>query len=226
MEGPIILSQIPFDIDTDSMRKSLRVKQGSLDERSFKDMADQARSLGRPCAVYRESFVEERNDAGATIDGVSFRSRLLGRNLKDVMRVFPYCATCGRELDEWASDISGLRLRLWADGIMMAALGCAIAALNEDIERRFRPGRLSYMNPGSLDDWPLSEQRGLFTLVDGSIIGVQLTDTFLMRPLKTTTGIMFPSEEDFQSCRYCSRDQCPGRRAPYDPDAVARDLHG
>lgn len=222
---PVILDSIPFEIDAASLASLLRVKRGGSDEKAFVDMVARARLLGRPRAMYRESFVEERDDFEATIDGVLFRSRLLGRNLKDVMRVFPYCATCGRELEEWASGISGLKPRFWADSIMMAALGCAIAALTNDVARRFRPGKISFMNPGSLEDWPLSEQQGLFSLIDGTNIGVKLNDTFLMRPLKSVTGIMFPSEKDFQSCRYCGREQCPGRRAPYDPVAVARDLH-
>jgi hypothetical protein len=176
--------------------------------------------------VYGESFVDERDDSGATIDAVRFRSRLLGGNLKEVLRVFPYCATCGRELEEWAAGLRGMKSRFWADSIMMAALGCAVTALVADVERRFRPGKISFITPGSLEDWPLSEQRALFELVDGGAIGIALTESLLMRPLKSVSGIMFPSEKDFHSCQYCGREKCPGRRAPYDPAAVARDLHG
>jgi hypothetical protein len=222
--GQVILDSIPFEIDLELLGKMLRVKSGGADEQTLRDMAERARALGRPRAVYRESFVDGRDDEGATVDGVLFKSRLMGRNLEDVMRVFPYCATCGRELEEWAAGLSGLKPRFWADSIMMTALGCALSALSADIEKRFRPGRVSVMNPGSLEDWPLPEQQGLFSLIDGGSIGVALTESCLMRPLKSVSGIMFPSEKDFHSCRYCGREKCPGRRAPFDPEA-ARDLH-
>ena len=221
----IVLDSISFETDPVLLGKLLRVRKGGPDEAGLAGLVEQARAVGRPRAVYGESFVDERDDSGATIDTVRFRSRLLGGNLKEVQRVFPYCATCGRELEEWAAGLRGMKSRFWADSIMMAALGCAVTALAADVERRFRPGKISFINPGSLEDWPLSEQRALFELVDGGAIGVTLTESLLMRPLKSVSGIMFPSEKDFHSCRYCGRENCPGRRAPYDPEATERDLH-
>jgi len=39
-----------------------------------------------------------------------------------------------------------------------------------------------------------------------------------MVPVKSVSGILFPTEESFASCQLCPREVCPGRRAPYDPD--------
>jgi hypothetical protein len=222
----IVLDSIPFEADPGILGELLRIRKGGPDEAELAGLVGHACSIGRPRAVYGESFVDDRDDVGATIDAIRFRSKLLGGRLKEVMRVFPYCATCGRELEEWAAGLRGMKTRFWADSIMMAALGCAVAALAADIERRFRPGKISFLTPGSLEDWPLSELRSLFELIDGGAIGVTLNENLLMMPLKSVSGIMFPSEEDFQSCRYCSRENCPGRRAPYDPAAVGGDLHG
>ena len=85
-------------------------------------------------------------------------------------------------------------------------------------------GKLSRMNPGSLPDWPLSEQKPLFAVLgEGPAkIGVQLKDSFLMVPVKTVSGIFFPAEEKFESCQLCPREKCPGRRAPYDPELYDR----
>ncbi len=220
----IILDSIPFTADPAALGELLRVRKGGPDEALFTELVERARPIARPRAVYRESFVNERDETGATIDAVRFRSRLLGGNLKDVTRVFPYCATCGTEIEEWTAGLQGMKLRYWADSIMMAALGNALAAMAADVDRRFRPGTISFMNPGSLEDWPLPEQAGLFSLFDGARIGVTLAESFLMRPLKSVSGIMFPTEKEFHSCRYCTREKCPGRRVPYDPEAAARDL--
>jgi hypothetical protein len=47
---------------------------------------------------------------------------------------------------------------------------------------------------------------------------VTLTDSFLMVPTKSVSGIVFPTEVSFESCRLCPRSDCPGRRAKYDPN--------
>ena len=96
--------------------------------------------------------------------------------------------------------------------------------LNEHLIDHFQPGKISRMNPGSLPDWPLPEQQQLFALLGGgpASIGIKLTDSFLMVPIKSVSGIWFPNEESFESCRLCPREKCPGRRAPYDPDLYDR----
>ena len=64
------------------------------------------------------------------------------------------------------------------------------------------------MNPGSLADWPLREQRPLFGLLGNvrAAIGVTLTPSLLMTPTKSVSGILFPSEETFASCQLCHAD--------------------
>jgi hypothetical protein len=47
-------------------------------------------------------------------------------------------------------------------------------------------------------------------------IGVVLTDSFLMIPNKSVSGIRFQTETDFRSCQVCRREVCPSRSAPFD----------
>jgi hypothetical protein len=76
------------------------------------------------------------------------------------------------------------------------------------------------MNPGSLENWPISEQKPLFSLFGDveKLIGVRLSDSFLMFPIKSVSGIYFPTESSFASCQLCPREKCPNRRAKYDPE--------
>jgi hypothetical protein len=89
---------------------------------------------------------------------------------------------------------------------------------------RFALGKLSFMAPGSLEDWPIQEQTALFSLLGDveSAIGVRLTDSLLMIPRKSVSGIYFPSEVSFFSCQLCPREHCEGRKARYD-EARARE---
>ena len=74
------------------------------------------------------------------------------------------------------------------------------------------------MGSGDATVWPIEQQRQLFALLGDvkSAIGVRLTDSCLMVPNKTVSGIRFPTEKDFRACQVCHRKECPNRSAPFD----------
>jgi hypothetical protein len=78
------------------------------------------------------------------------------------------------------------------------------------------------MTPGSLDDFPLSEQLGVFAMLGDphTSIGVDLNDSYLMKPMKSVGGVMFSTQFDFESCQLCPREDCPNRRSPYQPELL------
>jgi len=49
---------------------------------------------------------------------------------------------------------------------------------------------------------------------------VILTESFLMMPRKSSSGIFFPTETPFFACQLCPREGCPARKAAYDPRKV------
>ncbi len=215
-----VLDNIPFQIDTGQLYKNLRIKEGNELVARLKPLIDKAQAMGKPKAAYKVAFIESRGDDQVIIDGVMLTSRVLRVNLEKAHRVFPFVATCGIELEEWSVSIDDMLERYWADVIKEMALRVALKHLNEHLIDHFQPGKISRMNPGSLPDWPLPEQQQLFALLGGgpASIGVKLTDSFLMIPIKSVSGIWFPTEESFESCLLCPREKCPGRRAPYEPD--------
>jgi len=214
----VILNDIPFEPDLDQLLKRLRIKAGSRRVDDLKRMVSDAQAIAKPKALYEVSFIESRGDDYVVVDGVTFKSRVLVVNLSPVHRVFPYVATCGVELERWASSIDDLLQKYWADTISEMALRSATEALHEHLDKRYRPGKTSVMSPGSLPDWPLREQRPLFALLGDPErdIGVRLLDSLLMTPTKSVSGIRFSTEESFSSCQLCPRENCPSRRAPYD----------
>lgn len=216
---PIILDAIPFEPDMGALCARLRVRPDSDDGADLARLLDQARAVARPRALYGVAFIDARSDDTVDLDGIRFTSRVLRVNLDAAHRVFPYIATCGVELDDWTHGLDDILHQYWAEAIKEAALRDATAALNDAIEARYRPGKTSTMNPGSLMDWPLREQRPLFDLLGDpqSAIGVRLSDSYLMSPNKSVSGLRFPTESSFASCQLCPREDCPGRRAEFDP---------
>jgi hypothetical protein len=188
-------------------------------EDQLRGLVDQAQVLGRPKALYGVAYVDSKEDDLVVIEGVTFTSRVLRVNLEQAHRVFAYVVTCGTELEEWSQSIDDMLQNYWADAIKHSALHAARTALLDHLCETYRLGSTSTMNPGSLADWPIQQQRPLFALlgdVEGAI-GVHLTDSLLMIPSKSVSGIRFPTEESFESCQLCPREQCPGRRAAYQP---------
>ncbi len=213
-----VLDEIPLQINTQTLMRRLRVSEGSRYADELARLAEEAQRIGRPGGLYRVAFIEARGDDWVTVDGVRFTSRVLRMNLEHTHRVFAFVATCGTELAEWARGMGDLLHRYWGEAICEMALQVALQAIQRHIEETFQPGQTSSMAPGSLPDWPIEEQRPLFRLLGDPErdIGVRLSDSLLMIPTKSVSGLRFTTEVRFESCMLCPRENCPGRRAPYD----------
>lgn len=212
-----VLTDIAFDLDIAALVRKLRIGGKPDFEPRCARLAEEAVRVARPKAVYRLASVDPMGDGAVVVDGVTLTSRLLRKNLADVKRAFPYVATCGTELAEWAESIDDTLESFWADTIMEEALEAALHVTIEDMARRYDLGRMSEMNPGSLPDWPIEQQGDLFRVLGDASerIGVQLTDRFLMVPIKSVSGLRFPSDSGFENCQLCPREGCPNRTAPY-----------
>ncbi len=215
------LAHIPLALDVGALLRRVRLEPGTDDARAFERLVDRARAVGRPKALYAESFIEARGADTVCIGGIVFTSRLLRATLDRLQRVFPFVATCGRELDAVRLPPGDPLSAFWWDTIKTAALGCAVRHLADHLKRRFRLSTLSSMKPGSgeAEVWPIQQQSLLFALL-GDVagrIGVELTPSWVMVPTKSTSGISFATDIEFRSCQVCKRAGCPGRAAPFDP---------
>jgi len=216
------LTNIPFSLDVEQITTQAHVEVGSSDAADLHLLIELAQKVGQPKAAYAVCFLTGRDGTTVQIDDVRFRSRTLAHNLASVERVFPLVATCGHELDQAFPGKGDLLQEFWWDSIKTHLLGAANKHLSDHLHRKFRLGKTATMRPGSGDVsvWPIEQQKDLFSLL-GNVeaeIGVQLTESFLMVPNKTTSGLMFPTETDFRSCEVCHRENCPSRHAPFNKD--------
>ncbi len=222
---PHILEDIPWQIDFAQLAQKFHVAERQDALKELEQLAAQALAVGRPKAAYALARVEAHMDQSVVVNGVELRSRVLRVNLEHAHRVFPFVATCGSELEDWSESISDRILhRYWADQIKEFALRSAIAFMRDHLVSHYQPGHIAQMNPGSLADWPLGQQKPLFRLLDTAPqrIGVRLSDHMLMIPTKSVSGIIFPAATTFESCQLCPLEGCPSRRAECDPTLYAR----
>ncbi|MBN2581421.1 MAG: vitamin B12 dependent methionine synthase [Planctomycetes bacterium] len=224
------LIDIPFELDVVSIAKTVHIEPDSPDGRTLRELIEKAWQIAQPKAMYKEAFIDGKGADTVTVGGLTFTSRMLRANLEPVERIFPFIATCGHEMDTADLPAGDFLIEFWWDAIKAVLLGGAIRHLNEHLKQRYALGKMSSMSPGSgdVDIWPIEQQRELFSLL-GDVkgqIGVELTESFLMKPNKTVSGICFATKVDFHSCQVCRREDCPSRTAPFDLALWDQHQHG
>ena len=224
MSKCIVLDKIPFHLDGDKLAARIHLPKDDCELcKSWENLRSKVESSGQPKAIYRDCTVDEITEDTVVVDGVPLKSRVMGHQLGERKRLFAYCATCGtetRNLEDTAEPLE----RFWLEELRLSMLHQALEFMHSEIKRRYSIPKISWMAPGSGDAsvWPINEQTKLFGQLLGGIvtetIGVVLTDSMLMLPYKSTSGVIFAAEHDFATCRLCHREHCPNRRAPFDAD--------
>jgi len=192
-KGLYLLDNIPYDVEAEGAASKFRIARDSEDYTAIENMVTEAKKAGSPKAVYRVSYPGKRTEDSVVIDGVVLKSRVLSVNLADPL------------------------LSYFTDYIKAVALESAVNFLYGHIKKNYLLSKISSISPGSLDDWPLEQQKPLFEIMGDmeETAGVVLTDSLLMLPAKSMSGIIFPTDVTFESCMLCPREDCVGRRAPY-----------
>jgi hypothetical protein len=211
-----ILSSIPVQVDLLSIKKSVRIPEG--EEKRLLALLAAVHSVMSARAIYRVSYVDSRGEDSVVVDGVPFGSKVLRRHFDKVERVFPYVVTLGPGLEALQKACKSTAEKYYLDLIGNTAVVKAREHLKNTLSKRYGLEGLSYLGPGQLKDWPLQEQKPLFSLL-GDVeraVGVTLNEGFLMIPQKSLSGIYFPTEIPFMACQLCARESCPSRKATYD----------
>jgi len=217
------IEQIPLILDFEEIKSKLHIKR-TRDKAEVQNLFERAKPLIHARAVYKNCYIDEKLADGVIIEGMHFKSGVLLKNLHKVGRIFPHVVTIGMGIEKMIHECDDLLEQYYLDVIGNVALIKAQKYIEDHLRFQFGLGQISFMSPGSLEDWPLEQQNPLFSLlgdVEGSI-GVRLNKSLLMIPRKSISGIYFPSEVTFYSCQLCPRERCEGRKAPY-TEGLARE---
>jgi hypothetical protein len=224
-----IIDNIPLDLKTEDVMESLKLgKKGPSMGDTVREILEKVMPVAKPKALYKESYIGRRGESTVEIDGVVFRSTILMKNLENAEKVFPYVVTAGRELEGIKNYKEDMMKMFLYDAVKELILERAFYFFEDYLKRRYALGLISHMNPGSLNDWPISQQKYLFQLFGDveALVGVRLTQSYLMDPIKSVSGICFPTEISFQSCMLCKRESCHKRKAKYDPEMEKQYMTG
>lgn len=213
-----VLDAIPIKLEFEDVVRQLRLDTKMGSSADVRELMGVAEPLIQAKALYEVSYISQRGEDTVEVNGVTFRSRVLRVNLDTVERIFPYIVTIGKALENKASSSNDLLKQFYLETMGDMALRSSRQYLENYLKRHFGLDQVSRMSPGSLKDWPITEQKPLFSVFGNvvDLIGVTLTGSMLMIPRKSVSGILFPTEVSFFSCQLCSRKDCPARMAPYD----------
>lgn len=211
-----ILDDIEIKINTDLVGKRLHLKR----DKELQAVRDLIRAAGpwvEPKVLYKVSYIEEKLDDGVVIEGLRLTSSVLRKNLDKVERVFPFVVTIGKTFGQNMDTCEDILEKFYLDTIGNVALNQVRLAFQDHLKRTYAIEKTAFMEPGSLVNWPIEQQKPLFQLLGDvqASIGVRLTDSLLMLPAKSISGIYFPTETSFLSCQLCPKERCESRRAKY-----------
>lgn len=213
-----ILDDIDIDINLHEVGRRLHMAP-EADMSEIQALIDMAATLIEPKAIYEVGYIEDKLEDAVMVNGRRLTSRVLRKNLDQAERIFPFVITLGPKPGEKQADSTDLLENFYLDTIGNVALTSARKHLKRHLKSQFALEKISSMAPGSLQDWPIEEQGPLFKLLGDveAAIGVKLSNSLLMLPAKSISGIYFPTEGSFFSCQLCPRERCESRKAKYNP---------
>jgi len=187
------------------------------------DYIDNYHDLLSPAYSHKIRDIESVDGNCVTIgDSIVLESKVLSRLLERCERVAVFALTIGNYLEDLVAYLAENGLILQATVLDAVGSGTVekLAAqvegkirVNAGIEgmvtsRRFSPGYC---------DWEVSQQELVFRTLDGDMAGIRLTESMLMIPRKSISGIIGIGRpendiENYNPCSTCLKKDCPGRR--------------
>ncbi|MBN1191332.1 MAG: hypothetical protein JXA46_16370 [Dehalococcoidales bacterium] len=224
-DDAVVVDAIPVEMDVSSVIKEMHLHGDSRRyEGHVRDLLEVVSLLARPKAMYKVCRVRNRNEDSLEICDVRFDGRLIRDVMEGVDTVFACVVTCGREVERVEIPSGDIMKRYSLDIVKMALVFNAAKYLSIHLKEKYGLDEIYSLNPGEIRAFPSSQHRLIFSILGDvkSRIGVELTENCALVPTKSLSGIYFPRETPFISCRMCTQKRCMGRRAAYDPEMAGR----
>ena len=152
--------------------------------------------------------------------------KIITSSIREADHFAVFIATAGKGFDEWNQKIQhgdDMVRAFFADSLGSVLAEACVAVLKERFEREMTEQGLFVSNsysPGYCD-WPLVEQRKLFSFFPEQFCGVTLTESCLMVPIKSVSGIIGIGQhvkKRLYSCDVCTMTTCVKNRKKYAAD--------
>lgn len=190
----------PVQVDAALILRLQKYRQLETVPQAVKDvarrMASMAETLVEPQGWTWRGSISRVDSDGSVLVGahLRFQSRTLARALQSAAEGVIVLLTIGPKLERRAHELVGEEQ--FVEGLLLDTAGwAAIDALIKDVRRRLaaearaRGFRLTGRMAPGFADWGLEQQDILFSAFDGVDLSVRLTETRVMLPRKSVSGL-------------------------------------
>lgn len=221
------IDSVPVKLNAEEFLKTKEVDRlrGRLENMEIASLIERCSRLIAPKAVYRPVEVMKiANDEIRLKSGHTLKSIVLADTLECDQTIVPRVVTIGPRLEKEASKegrssvLQGWILERMGD----YALGKAVAHVRSLAEKSLGKA-VSSFSPGSGTGrlFSIEQQDILFEILDPQKkIGVHLTESYLMVPRKSSSGIFAATRQEYVACQYCPR-KCEFRGKPFSGEYVS-----
>ncbi len=188
-----------------------------------------AHKLIKPTYTYALKAIDSVRGNEVSVDGsLVFTSQTISYVLSDCDWVAIFLITIGNDLEEESLKLMGKGKIL--EGTILDATGTEAVVQTlyklEDVVKGIARAKgcqatIKY-SPGYCD-WDVSQQKLLFQVIDSTSLGVRLTESCMMVPLKSISGVIGIGKLDTTKPPPCvavcnKRSACTHKRIDWDPE--------
>ena len=182
-------------------------------------------ALARPVIFHRKYRIKRIAGNHVELEGNQrLHSTKLARTLDGCKEAVCFIGTIGSRIEKEIGAL--MRQRRLSDAYVLDTVGSVsvegmIERFHRDMKTLYKAHRQMVtlrFSPGYCD-WPVTDQKPLFRLLNSRLIDVQLTDSCLMKPRKSISGIFglcpYGDHEKpipYHPCADCRRRDCQARR--------------
>jgi hypothetical protein len=226
--GPQVLTDLPLAIDPAEVLRFQGYKQGrDVPSPEVRALFDEALAEGRrlmaPRVVARWAPVTQGAADGLEVEGESLAIPSIGPRWGAVAHVAAAVCTIGEALERRVSalwEARELPLASMLDSVGSGAVESLAEYVNDLLCQQGLPSLrvTNRISPG-YGAWDVVEQRRLFRLCPGDLIGVTLNEACVMTPGKSISLLVGAGpdarvDDYFSQCARCWMRECAYRRAP------------
>lgn len=204
----IRIIELPVDINMQRLMKKMNFKSDSPVYDEYQNAVALLKKQIKPMAIIKACPIETFSKNFVVMDGIKYKSKTLYYLLKDHQQVFLYLLTIG-EMPSNLHHIEHYFLQSLKLPIMYGAMKHLKAAIREDYHLK----QVGIANPGLIQDWAIQDSKAIFESFGDSTrkIGLEMSKGYIMRPVYSSSGILFDDFQNYCDCTVCSVDGCIAR---------------
>jgi hypothetical protein len=166
--------------------------------------------------IYNDLFIDNSAKRIEVGDTAFATGPIVTKQLEKASSVAVFACTVGKEVSEWASAVNkkGNPINSYIiDSLGSIAVEQAMDLIQAKLKENMAKKGLLVTNrysPGYCG-WETQEQKNLFGLIPESFCGISLTESMLMKPIKSVSGVVGIGKEvrlRKYSCNFCSDTHC------------------